>query len=95
MTANRLAALSAAVTGLAAFVAGLVQVLPGGAWPNVALAGAGLLTKLGAVLSFLDGSKKFDALEVERMLGVYNATGSLAGRSQGVKATGFDPVIEP
>lgn len=94
MTANRLAAMSAAVTGLAAFVAGLVQVLPG-TWPNVALAGAGLLTKLGTVLSFLDGSKKFDALEVERMLGVYNATGSLAGRSQGVKATGFDPVLKP
>jgi hypothetical protein len=61
MTANRIAALAGTLAGLAALIAGLAQVLPG-TWPNVALAAAGLLTKLATIVKFLDGSQRWDQL---------------------------------
>lgn len=94
MTANRIAALSGALTGLAAFVAGAAQVLPG-TWPNYALAASGLIVKLATVLSYLHGSQKFDRLEVERFLGIVKATGDVPGSTQGVKADGFQPPPDP
>jgi hypothetical protein len=61
LTANRVAAISMWLAGLAAFICGVAHTLPG-AWPNYALAAAGLLTKLVTVIKFLDGAQKWDAL---------------------------------
>lgn len=65
LSANRVAAISTVLGGLAAFIAGCAQVLPG-AWPNYALAASGLLVKAVTVLKFLDGSQKWDALTITR-----------------------------
>jgi hypothetical protein len=60
--ANRVAAIVAVLGGLAALVSGIAGVLPG-TWPNVALAAAGLLTKLVTVIKFLDGAQKSEAIQ--------------------------------
>ena len=56
---HRVLAFTTVATGLAAFISGIVGVLPG-TWANYALAGAGLLTKLVATVKFLDGNSKWE-----------------------------------
>jgi hypothetical protein len=96
-TANRLAAIASALTGLAAFVAGLAQLLPG-TWPNYALAASGLLVKLVTVVHFLSGSQRYDALTVNRdtaLLKALAAGEDIPGESEGVKGEGFVSADEP
>ncbi len=62
LPANRLIALTTALTALAAFVSGVVGVFPH-AWQNTALVIAGLLTKAVTAITFMHGSQKFDALQ--------------------------------
>lgn len=88
MTANRIAALSGSLTGLAAFVAGVAGVLPG-TWPNYALAASGLLTKLGTVVTYLRGAQKWDALTLGQETAMLKALAlgqEVPGRSEGFKA---------
>lgn len=63
-SANRIAAISTFVAGLAAFVVGIASVPQLSQWQDTALAIAGVLTSLLTALKFLDGSQKWDALTV-------------------------------
>jgi hypothetical protein len=63
--ANRVAAIATWLMAFAAFVLGVVQVLPSG-WQNYALIGSGLLVKVATTIKFLDGSQKWDALSFQQ-----------------------------
>jgi hypothetical protein len=65
--ANRVAAISTWLAAFAAFILGVVQILPSG-WQNYALIGSGLLVKVATTIKFLDGSQKWDALTIGQML---------------------------
>lgn len=59
LTPARVVAATTILTGLAAFVTGIVGVLPHG-WQNMALAGAGLLTKAVTAAKFLHGNSAWE-----------------------------------
>jgi hypothetical protein len=65
--ANRVAAIATWLTAFAAFVLGIVQILPSG-WQNYALIGSGLLVKVATTIKFLDGAQKWDALTIGQVV---------------------------
>ena len=62
-SANRVAAVAAWATGLAAFITGVLQTLPV-SWQNYALSAVGVLSQVPVVLKFLQGSQQWDKLTV-------------------------------
>jgi hypothetical protein len=59
LPANRIAAIAAFLTGLAAAVAGVANTLPQ-SWQSTVVAGVGVLGAIGTALHFMLGSQKHD-----------------------------------
>jgi hypothetical protein len=60
LTPNRVAVIFGILTGIAAFIAGLVKVLPT-KYSDTILAIAGLITTLATLLKFIGGAQKFES----------------------------------
>lgn len=64
LSANRVAAITTWLSGLAALILGVEGTFPA-AWQNAALAMAGLLTKVVTMFKFLEGSQRSEALQTQ------------------------------
>ena len=62
LPANRVAAITTWLTGLAAFITGITSTLPS-SWQNAAIGIGGLITSLASALVFMIGAQKSEALD--------------------------------
>jgi hypothetical protein len=70
--ANRVAAVAAFLTGLAATIAGIANVLPLG-WQSTALSCVGVIGAIGTALHFMLGSQKSEANATQLLLAQHDA----------------------
>jgi hypothetical protein len=77
---NRIAAIAAFLTGLAAAVAGIINVLPT-AWQSTTLAVVGVIGAVATCLHYMLGSQKYDAQVAQVLIAKHNADAAVARAS--------------